>query len=136
MKKALLASAVVLGTLGFGSLASAQWVYHGAPQNQHNMPAQVGPNGYYPDTQAGGHSVGGIMTLPRQIHEQQSQVLSNVPNWAVGRDFRDHRDYRAVRNWRRLGLSRPPAGHQWIDYGNNYALMQIASGAIVQYMAK
>lgn len=37
-----------------------------------------------------------------------------------------------VEDWRALRLSKPPRGHQWVDAGESYALVAIATGKVAQ----
>lgn len=37
-----------------------------------------------------------------------------------------------VEDWRALRLSKPPRGHQWVDAGESYALVAIATGRVAQ----
>lgn len=37
-----------------------------------------------------------------------------------------------VEDWRALHLSKPPRGHQWVDAGESYALVAIATGRVAQ----
>jgi Ni/Co efflux regulator RcnB len=37
-----------------------------------------------------------------------------------------------VEDWRALRLSKPPRGHQWVDAGDSYALVAIATGRVTQ----
>ena len=37
-----------------------------------------------------------------------------------------------VEDWRALRLSKPPRGHQWVDAGEDYALVAIATGRVAQ----
>lgn len=37
-----------------------------------------------------------------------------------------------VEDWRALRLSKPPRGHQWVDAGQSYALVAIATGRVAQ----
>ena len=40
-------------------------------------------------------------------------------------------DY-VIEDWRKLRLSKPPNGHQWVQAGSAYALVAIATGKVVQ----
>jgi len=42
-----------------------------------------------------------------------------------------HRNY-VVSDWRGHHLSAPPRGHQWVQSGNDYILVAIATGLIIQ----
>ena len=44
-----------------------------------------------------------------------------------------HRNY-VVNDWRGHHLSAPPRGYQWVQSGNDYILLAIASGIIFQLM--
>ncbi len=37
-----------------------------------------------------------------------------------------------VEDWRALRLTKPPRGHQWVDAGESYALVAIATGRVAQ----
>jgi len=37
-----------------------------------------------------------------------------------------------VEDWRALRLAKPPRGHQWVDAGDSYALVAIATGRVAQ----
>lgn len=37
-----------------------------------------------------------------------------------------------VEDWRALRLSKPPRGHQWVDAGESYALVAIATGRVAR----
>ncbi|MGF6275703.1 Ni/Co efflux regulator RcnB [Massilia sp. UYP11] len=37
-----------------------------------------------------------------------------------------------VEDWRALRLTKPPPGHQWVDAGDSYALVAIATGRVAQ----
>lgn len=113
MKKSFVIAATALaGALGFSSIASAQWgyTYRNPQPYTGNLPAQVQPNGYYPDEQFGTH--GGH--APYVVQQK-----------------------RAIADWRVHGLYAPPVGYQWYDYGNNnYALVQLANGVIAQMLRR
>ena len=40
-----------------------------------------------------------------------------------------------VEDWRSLRLAKPPRGHQWVDAGDRYALVAIATGRVAQVVA-
>ncbi|WP_020651545.1 RcnB family protein [Massilia niastensis] len=40
-----------------------------------------------------------------------------------------------IENWRALRLDAPPRGHQWVQAGRSYALVAIATGAVVEVLA-
>ena len=44
-----------------------------------------------------------------------------------------HRNY-VVDDWRGHNLSAPPRGYHWIQYGNDYVLIAIATGIIAQLL--
>jgi Ni/Co efflux regulator RcnB len=47
-------------------------------------------------------------------------------------EFR-HRQY-FVNDWRGHHLSAPPRGHRWVQHGNDYVLVAVASGVIAQLL--
>ena len=44
-----------------------------------------------------------------------------------------HRNY-VVDDWRGHNLSAPPRGYHWVQYGNDYVLVAIATGVILQLL--
>lgn len=48
------------------------------------------------------------------------------------RRYRTH--HYVVENWRAHRLSAPPRGHQWVQAGNSYALVSIATGRVTQVL--
>jgi Ni/Co efflux regulator RcnB len=39
-------------------------------------------------------------------------------------------DYELVDNWQNYRLERPPEGHHWVRYGDNYLLVTVTDGLI------
>ena len=39
-------------------------------------------------------------------------------------------DYELVDNWQNYRLERPPQGHHWVRYGDNYMLVTVTDGLI------
>ncbi len=41
-----------------------------------------------------------------------------------------------IEDWRKLGLSKPPRGHQWVQADGSYALVAIATGRVAQVVLR
>jgi Ni/Co efflux regulator RcnB len=72
-----------------------------------------------------------------QRHDARNHKHSHgkyTQRWSKGErvstQYRSHRY--VVRDWRGHHLHRPASGQQWIQVDNNYLLISIASGLIVQ----
>lgn len=101
--------------------------------------------GQHPD-EAGNAS---IRTQKRRSAQQQQEMRLENQGYYIERNYRGqnrqfrrgdrfpaeyrHRNY-VVNDWRGHRLSRPPEGHQWIQSGNDYVLIAIASGIIAQFL--
>jgi len=46
--------------------------------------------------------------------------------------YRTH--HYVVENWKAHRLSEPPAGHQWVQAGSDYALVAIATGVVTEVL--
>lgn len=70
---------------------------------------------------------------PQHIHSGR-QGAGPQHNWVRGSRLPpQYRGYQyVITDWRGHGLSRPPRGHHWVQYGGDYLLVAIATGVIVQ----
>ena len=91
-----------------------------APQGQQGKPAHVTP------PQKG----------PGKLHGDASQRHGAGPDhqWTKGSrvppQYRGH--HYVVNNWQRHGLHKPGRGQQWVQNGNDYLFVAVASGVIAQ----
>lgn len=46
--------------------------------------------------------------------------------------YRTH--HYVVENWKAHRLTQPPAGHQWVQAGSDYALVSIATGVVTEVL--
>jgi len=74
----------------------------------------------------------------RSHNEQRSQGRGAGPNHEYYRGDRlpaeyRHRNY-VVDDWRGHRLSAPPRGYHWVQSGNDYILVAIATGVIAQLL--
>ncbi|MGB3501344.1 MAG: RcnB family protein [Mesorhizobium sp.] len=63
------------------------------------------------------------------------QERHHASKWKRGQKYGNWRQYRAVNDYQRYGLHRPPHGQQWIRVGNEYLLVGIATGLIFGMLA-
>ena len=103
MKKALIAATALI--IAFGSTAVAQ------PQ----PPAPGQPGRFAPRPE--GH--------PPSQHRPRWSAGDRLPN-----QYRHPQSY--VDDWNRRGLRRPPKGYRWVRYEDNFFLVAIATGVILE----
>lgn len=74
----------------------------------------------------------------RSHNEQRSKGRGAGPGHEYYRGDRFPAEYRSrhyvVNDWRAHQLSAPPRGYQWVQSGNDYLLIAIASGIIAQLL--
>ncbi|MEL0028092.1 MAG: RcnB family protein [Perlucidibaca sp.] len=78
----------------------------------------------------------------RDNHHSQSQQdrgsqhgkSSQARHWKVGQQVPKH--YRGqhyiVQNWKQHRLHQPPRGYQWVSVNNDYLLVSVVSGVVLQ----
>jgi Ni/Co efflux regulator RcnB len=74
----------------------------------------------------------------RSHNEYRSQGRGAGPGHQYYRGDRFPAEYRSrhyvVNDWRSHRLSAPPSGHQWVQSGNDYVLIAVATGIIAQLL--
>lgn len=93
----------------------APQVQHGKPGPAHAAPHQQGPG--KPAPHAGQRHGAGP--------DHQWVKGSRVPQQYRGQHY-------VVNNWQQHGLHKPSRGQQWVQNGNDYLLVAVASGVIAQ----
>jgi Ni/Co efflux regulator RcnB len=75
--------------------------------------------------------------LPRQ-HQTHTVKLGKKHvqetrrhGWKKGQRFSNWKRHRPVRDYHRHGLRRPAPGQQWVQVGNEYLLISLATGLIL-----
>ena len=70
---------------------------------------------------------------PNAYRERYPRAHVGRPHWSRG--DRLYRDYRGsqyyVNDWRRYNLRRPPRGYRWVRVDNDYMLVAITTGIIM-----
>jgi nickel/cobalt homeostasis protein len=143
MKKiASLALSAVLTTTSLGAFAQgpggpderrdsprqSQGQSHGQGQGKSGKQQDRGPGGDQGRQERGPQSrapEGRQEARQDQRHEQRSDFRKGQ---ALDRQYRQHRY--VVEDWRGHKLSRPPRGHHWVQVGDRYVLVAVATGVI------
>ncbi len=70
---------------------------------------------------------------PNAYRERYPRAHVGRPHWSRGdrlyRDYRGSKYY--VNDWRRYNLRRPPRGYRWVRVDNDYILVAITTGIIM-----
>jgi len=156
MKKTAIVCAVLAGTLGFSTLASAQdWRGRhdgeGRTEQRHDRQDRRGDDRNWRQERHDGRNwnnnngyrqVQPAYNQPRYVYNQPRYVY-NQPQyshrWQRGgylpRQYLSGNYY--VNNWQAYpGLYAPPYGYQWVDTGGDFVLAAIATGLIVNLLAR
>ncbi|PYD54435.1 hypothetical protein CFR78_04880 [Komagataeibacter rhaeticus] len=125
--------------MGFAPLSHAQSM---GPQRGPGGPGQMeghGPDngpGHMSDRHAPAHDMHGRQMAERPDGHGRDNWHDNNPDmnrtWHAGERYDGPRNSRwVVNDWQRYhGLSAPPAGYQWMRYGNQYLLTALTTGVI------
>ena len=164
MNKSAIACAILAGTLGFSTLASAQdWrgSRHDGDQRteqrqdrqdhrswnrggSYQQPAPVYNQPRYNNYSYSYSQPRAVYNQPRYVYNQPSYTYSAPQYYGhTQRYYRGGylpRQYLAgnyyVNNWQAYpGLYAPPYGYQWVDTGGDFVLAAIATGLIVNLLA-
>jgi Ni/Co efflux regulator RcnB len=71
-------------------------------------------------------------------HPQYSNNRPPEQNYGGGHQWHDGDHYNGSRHevdWRQHHLRQPPHGYEWVQNGNNYVLIAVASGVIASIIA-
>ena len=143
MKISALVCAVLAGSLGFSSIASAQdWRGRhdgGDRRVEQRRDDRVGPRQQQPrHVQQPRY----VQQQPRYVQQQPRYTYnaptyrSQSPHWQRG-GYLPH-EYRGARyhvaDWRGHGLYAPPAGYQWTQVGSDFLLVALATGLIANLL--
>ncbi len=73
---------------------------------------------------------------PRAWRQRYPRAHVGRPRWSRGdrlyRDYRGPRYY--VNDWRHYGLRHPPRGYRWVRVDNDFMLVAITTGIIMDIM--
>ena len=156
MKRSAIVCAVLAGTFGFGTLASAQdWRGRNdrdqrteQRQDQRNWRQERRDERHDRNDRNWNHGY----QQPRQVYNQPSYVYQqpryvyNQPRYVydtpryyrggyLPRQYLSNSYY--VNNWQAYpGLYAPPYGYQWVDTGGDFVLAAIATGLIANLLAR
>jgi len=101
----LIVPALVAAVLAGGAAAQAH--QRGEQEARAQQSKQIAKAGRYRSVEASGQLRRGEQLAPR---------------------YRTH--HYVVENWKAHRLTEPPAGHQWVQAGSDYALVAIATGVV------
>lgn len=157
MKASAITCAVLAGTLGFSTLASAQeWGRHGGDRRDEQRQEQRGDHDRYEhrgDEHRGYERRGYVQQQPRYEHrayvqpryEQRAYVQGpryygyNHPHYYRGGYFpREYIQPSYYVNWQAYpGLYAPPYGYQWVqDDTGDFLLVALATGLIANMLTR
>lgn len=137
-------AAALLGVTSLAAVAQPQF-QPGGPQGGPGRPSPVqpGPQDAYrqppaphmqPERLGPGPAAHAMPRPPAHSHAQQRHGAGPDHRWTKG--SRVPPQYRSqhyvVKDWQRHGLKRPARGQQWVQNGNDYLLVAVASGVIAQ----
>lgn len=92
-----------------------------AQQHRHDGPGRP----HYSQPVKPGHNA-------KRGHKQETH---RAHKWRKGHRMSDWRRYKHVRDYHRHGLKRPGRGEQWVQVGNDYLLISVATGLILGLVA-
>ena len=129
--------------MGFAPLSHAQPMGpQSGPQHGPGAPGQMGGRGpdngpgHMPDRHPPAHDMHGRQMAGHPDGRGGNDWHDNNPDmnrrWRAGERYDGPRNSRwVVNDWQRYrGLSAPPAGYQWMRYGNQYLLTALTTGVI------
>lgn len=135
-------SVAIALTMATGQLAFAQGNSNhderGGNQGQGNRNDRDGDNGRQQERRGDKNYHHDNRDFGRSHNEERSKGRGAGPNHEYYRGDRlpveyRHRQY-VVDDWRGHHLSAPPRGYQWVQSGNDYILIAIATGIIAQLL--
>jgi Ni/Co efflux regulator RcnB len=140
MKNKSIVSSLLAATLAFGALPVVQAQDHGPDQrDQREQRDQRGDQRGGPRDQRDQHGQdnrGGPDRRAPQARDDHREGRGAGPNHGFYRGDRLPPEYRnrqyVVNNWRDHHLNAPPRGYHWVQTGNDYVLVAITTGVILQ----
>jgi len=130
MKNKSIVSSLLAATLAFGALPVVYAQDHGPDQRDQRGDPRDQPRQHGPDNR------GGPDRHAPQVRDDHREGRGAGPNHRFHRGDRLPPEYRnrqyVVNNWRDHHLNAPPRGYHWVQTGNDYVLVAVTTGVILQ----